>query len=93
MPRAPKKPIDLTITKKPKNWKTSKIQQIAMSAIMRENQTRHLQTVEDIKEDLEIPQGTKVQFLQTQQGLDLTKLVEVVTPEAPTPDEAAGADA
>ncbi|KKN27903.1 hypothetical protein LCGC14_0859930 [marine sediment metagenome] len=97
MPRAPKKPAKKPTTKKSQSWKTSKIQRAAMAAIMRENQSRHLQIIEDIKEDIGINPDTPVQFRQTMQGLDLTKLVEVVpeAPEgdAPEPDEAAGADA
>lgn len=90
MPRK-KRTTKKAAVKKPQIWKTSKIQRAAMAAIMRENQSRHLQIIEDIKEDLGINPDTPVQFPQTTQGIDLAKLVEIVTPaDLEAPDDADG---
>ena len=76
--------------KAPRSWTTTRIQRAAVAAIMRENQSRMIQIIQDVKEDLGLEADLAVQFLQTAQGIDLTALVEVLAPrtfdEPPVPE-------
>lgn len=82
-----KTPKRVSTAQEPRSWTTTKIQRAAVAAIMRENQSRIIQIIQDVKEDLGLPSDVSVQFPQTAQGIDLTTLVEVLAPRSEPPTQ------